>query len=169
MNNYINELTDKLYELYKTYESYAWKYNDRRIVIAFQKDRRLSFYLYELYGQKELVDDLHLSFDKLEYDLYKIICLRLFVMIIGNVKIHKLGNEMYYNPIHKPYLLVINKDMELKKMIDEMIVRQDNEILNFDIDIVKDVSKNVKKKKYSKQFLDNIDAHTKLLREILRR
>lgn len=168
MNKYVDLLTDKLYELYKTYESYAWKDNNRRIVVKFN-DKKLSFYLYELSFHDEVVDDFHVSFDKVEYDLYKIICLRLFVMIIGNVKIHRLGNDMYYNSVHKPYLLVINKDMELNILIDEMIVRQDKEILNFDMDIIKDVSKNVKKKRYSNHFLDNIDMHTILLREIFRR
>ena len=50
-----------------------------------------------------------------------------------------------------------------------MVIRQDSEMLSFDMDIVKDATKKVKRKKYSKQFLDSIDIHNKFLMEILRR
>ena len=166
MNKFVNELTERINEFYKIYETYAWKQSNRKVVVSFGEKKNLSFYLFE---NDEPIDELQLSFDEKEENLYRAICLRTFIMIIGNVKIHKLSDDMYYNPHHKPYLLIISRDKKLCNDLDRLIEIQTNEILNFDTDIVKNSVSKVKYKKYSKKFLSELDTRIDLSREMFRK
>ena len=166
MNKFVIELTDRINELYKTYESYIWNGKNRRLAIVFQNNMTLTFYLYE---DNELVDELHLSFDRKEYDLYKAICLRTFVISLGNVLVHKLEDEdAYYNDKHKPYLVVISKDKKINNLIDLILENQEKEIINYNTDIIKNTSSLVKRKVYDKNFLKQLDTRIRLSHEMLK-
>lgn len=167
MNKFVIEVSDKINELYKIYESYIWKSDNRKLAIVFQNNMILTFYLYD---NNELVDEIHLSFNKNEYDLYKAICLRTFVSVLGNVLVHKLDDEnAYYNVKHKPYLAVISKDDNISSLIDLMLENQEKEIIDCNTTIVKDTTNLVKKRIYDKKFLQELDLRVKMSNEILRR
>ena len=166
MNKFINELTERINELYKTYESYIWKGKNRRLAIVFQDNMILTFYLYK---DNELIDELHLSFSENEYNLYKAICLRTIVISLGNVLVHKLEDEdAYYNDKHKPYLVVISKDKNISNLIDLMLEKQEKEIINYNTDIIKNTSSLVKRKVYDKKFLNELDKRIMLSHEMLK-
>ena len=169
MNKFIDELSNKMYELYKVYESYAWNGTNKRIVIVLEKRNIISIYLYDLENNDELLDDVHISFDSKETNLYYAIALRLFVKTLGNVIIYKLDNDMYYNATHKSYLLYIVKNEKLKEMIDDIVAIQENEIICYDTDAVKNVTETVKNKIYSRKILSEIDNHIRFTNEMLRR
>ena len=167
MNNFLINLTNKISELYKMYETYIWKNENRRLAVIYGDNLMITFYLFE---SSQLIDEISLSFDKKEYDLYKAICLRTFIVLLGNVMVHKMENDdVYYNNIHKPYLALIVKDKNVATSIDKILVNQLNVITNFNIKEVVDASNKVNNKVYSKKFLNRFDARIKLSREMLKR
>ena len=168
MNRFIDELSNKMYELYKVYESYAWNKSNKKVIIVLEKNNIISIYLYNTVNNQELLDDVHISFDNKEINLYYVVALRLFVKTLGNVMIHTLGNDMYYNATHKRYLLYIVKNEKLKKIIDELVSRQENEIICYDTDIVKNITETIKNKIYSRKILSEIDNRTRFTNEMLR-
>jgi hypothetical protein len=169
MNKFIDELSNKMYELYKVYESYALNETNRKIVIVLEKGNIISIYLYNMGNNDELLDDVHISFASKETNLYYAIALRLFVKTLGNVMIYKLSNDMYYNATHKRYLLYIVKNEKLKEMIDEIVVRQEQEVICYDTDIVRKTTESVKNKVYSRKILSEIDNRTRFTNEMLRK
>ena len=167
MNKFVDELSDRINELYKVYENYIWKKDGRRLAIVFQNNMILTFYLFE---NNELVDELHLSFDKNEYNLFRAVCLRTFVMALGNVLVHKLDSEdVYYNDKRKPYLAVISKSDSITEIIDIMLETQETEIINKNNRMIQTLEKNIKRKVYNKQFLKELDTRIKLSDELLKR
>lgn len=167
MNKFVDELSDRINELYKVYENYIWKKDGRRLAIVFQNNMILTFYLFE---NNELVDELHLSFDKNEYNLYRAVCLRTFVMALGNVLVHKLDSEdVYYNDKRKPYLAVISKSDSITEIIDIMLETQETEIINKNNIMIQTLEKNIKRKVYNKQFLKELDTRIKLSDKMLKR
>ena len=134
MQKYDDLIADKLYELYKTYEEYIWKNEEnRKLIVIFGKDMILSLYLYE---DKELIDELNLKFDNKEENLYISLCLKLFILLLGNVYVYKEDN-IYYNINHKSYLGVIAGNNKLNNIINELVNNQNDKIINKDNDIIK--------------------------------
>ena len=164
--NDIMKITDKIYELYKIYETYAWHNNHCKLVVHYRNNNTISIYLYQ---NDELLDDVHINFTEKEKPIYEVLSLNLFILTIGNVEIHKLGNDMYYNAHHKPYLLIISSDKEITKTLDTLVSRQNDEVLSLDMDIIKDKSKKIKKKTFNKKFIEAIDNRTQLTETLFRR
>ena len=167
MNNFADKLFYRINELYKIYENYIWRKDGRRLAIVFQNNMILSFNLYE---NEELIDELHLSFDKKEYNLYRLICLKTFIMALGNVLVHKLDDEnAYYNDKQKPYLIVISKNDGITELIDMTIEKQEDEIINYNHRFVKTLEKNIKGRFYDKKFLNELDTRINLSDIMLKR
>ena len=167
MNNFADKLFYRINELYKIYENYIWRKDGRRLAIVFQNNMILTFYLYE---NEELIDELHLSFDKKEYNLYRLICLKTFIMALGNVLVHKLDDEnAYYNDKQKPYLIVISKNDGITELIDMTIEKQEDEIINYNHRFVKTLEKNIKGRFYDKKFLNELDTRINLSDIMLKR
>lgn len=167
MNKPIDELTERINKLYKTYEKFITNKSDRHLAIIFDNNI-LTFYLYE---KEELIDEFHLSFDEKEKDLYKATCLRTFIMALGNVLVHKQKTDdynTYYNNHHKPYQAVIAKDKNVDKLIEEMLENQETEIINNDTKVVKDLTDSLKTKRYKRKFWDALDQRIKISREMLK-
>lgn len=145
MKRYVDELMKRIDELIKSYELFLWQSEDRTSIITIdnEEDYVITFYLF---SEEELVDAMALHFLKEEKDLYDAVCLKLFVLLFGNVKVYKMDNEfnhIYYNGIHKPYSLVVT-DEEITKLFDEVIVNQDEETIK-NHPLISDASKKVKK------------------------
>lgn len=169
MKRYIDELVDRINNLIKIYENYIWKSDDRNLVVVFQKDLIISFYLFE---KGELVDELYLSFEENEKNFYNAVCLRTFALLLGNVMVYKADDNehnVYLNNSLKSYLAVIAGDEEVTSLIDSLIEVQDKEIINKDNKIIKEVSKKVKKRLPNVSVLKEIDKRIDLSREMLRR
>ena len=169
MKRYIDELVDRINNLIKIYENYIWKSDDRNLVVVFQKDLIISFYLFE---KGELVDELYLSFEENEKNFYNAVCLRTFALLLGNVMVYKADDNehnVYLNNSLKSYLAVIAGDEEVASLIDSLIEVQDKEIINKDNKIIKEASKKIKKRLPNVSVLNQIDKRISLSREMLRR
>lgn len=160
---YDDLVVNRLNELYKIYEQFIWKRKDRRLIVLFQENMTISFYLYE---GKEVVDELDISFDEKESSLFRIIALKLFANLLGNVYIHNEEN-IYYNKKHKDYLRVIVCDEELKKIISKLVSNQEKEIINTNNSVIKE-NIPVLKRKYSKEFIGQLDKRVNLSSLMLR-
>ena len=166
MKKMIDELTERISKLYKTYENFLWRGNNRELIITFQSNRLISFYLYK---DMEIIDEIYLSFDEKEYDLYKAACLRTFIICFGNVLAHKHEDEdVYYNDKHKPYLYIISKDKNVTALVDSMIAKQEQEIINENTPEVKGITERIKKRVYDKKFLEHLDQRIKISHELLK-
>ena len=159
---YDDLVVNKLYELYKIYEEYIWKYNGRKLIVMFQNNM-ISFYLYQ---DNQVVDELDISFDNKEEKLYTSICLKTFIFLLGNVLIYK-DNNIYYNNKHKDYLRVIVKDNRINKIINELVNNQINEVIDTKNNIIKNNTK-IKRKIYNKEFLNKLDTRIELSKIMLR-
>ena len=175
MDIYLRELTNKLYELYRAYEDHAFHSymngkNNRRLVVNFKPDNTIHFALFEKNQSQEfeLVDEVYIGFDD-ERELYEATALNIFIKALGNVMIHHLGDNMYYNSKHKPYVLVIAEDRKVMNIIDKLIENQEKEAINLNNEIVKEINYLVKTKKYDSQFLYQIEDRMALTKELFRR
>ena len=169
MKRYVDELVDRINELIKIYENYIWKSDDRNLVVVFQKDMIISFYLYE---KEELIDELYLSFEEKEKYFYQAICLRIFALLLGNVMVYKAPDKehnIYLNESLKPYLAVIAGDKEVASLIDSLIKEQEKEVINKDNKIIKEVSRKVRNRLPNVSVLREIDKRISLSKEMLRR
>lgn len=166
MKQMIDELTERIEKLYHTYENFIWRGGNKQLIITFQKNRGLSFFLYK---DDNVVDELYLTFDEAEYDLYKATCLRTFIICFGNVLVHKHETEnIYYNDKHKPYLHIISNDDNVTALIDSMLAKQEQEIINNDKNEVKSITERIKKRIYDKKFLETLDNRIKISHEMLK-
>ena len=163
-NKYDDKVVNKLYELYKLYEEYVWKdENNRKIIIVFRNDMTLSCYLYE---NNEAIDELDLKFNNKEEILYQSICLKLFILLLGNVYIYKEDN-VYFNIKHKKYLGIVADNDKLNAIITSLVDKQNEKIINRDNDIIKDSLK-IKNKIYSNKFIRELDARIEVSKKMLR-
>lgn len=172
MNKYLELLTNKMYELYDAYEDHAFNsyvnnQNKYRLVVKFTEYNKIGYLLFEK-NKVELVDEVYIDFEG-DRDLYEAIALRIFVKALGNVIVHKLGCDMYFNPKHKPYILVIVEDERIINLLDQMIENQENENLNLEHKIVKNTSNIVKRYKCDWSFLSQIEDRVALTKELFRR
>lgn len=174
MDKYLSLLTEKLCDLYYAYENHAFHsfmkgYVNRRIVVTFMANNTIHFALFEknIEHEFELVDEVYIGFDE-ERDLYEAVSLNIFAKALGNVLIHKLSDEMYYNTKHKPYVLVNVEDKKLNRLINKIITNQ-TEPISIDNKTINEVNKRVKSKKVCWSFLSQIEDRTALTNELFRR
>ena len=172
MNKCLNELTNKLYELYRAYENHAFNSymngkNDRRLVVNFKTDNTIHFALFEKNQSQgfELSDEVYIGFDN-ERDLYDAVALNIFIKALGNVMIYKLDSNGYYSPKHKPYVYITVKDQKINKYINQIIENQETQL---NTEIIDNVNEKVKKKKVEWSFLSLIEDRTALINEMFRK
>ena len=174
MDKYLKLLTDKISALYRAYENHAFNsfmkgYINRRLIVSFNDNNTIHFALFEKNNQQEfeLVDEVYIGFDK-KRSLYEAVALNIFAKALGNVLIHKLNDNMYYNAKHKPYVLVIAEDIRINHLIREIITNQ-NEPVTMDNKIINEVNKHVKSRRVCWSFLSQIEDRTALTNEIFRK
>ena len=146
----VNDLINKLLELYNIYESYVWNHekDDLKIYVFFKELN----YKIDLFKDDKQVDSFEMKFTEKEKKLYNYIATRIFVYLFNNVKIQKDNSNKFYNNKHKPYLSLYVED---KKLLEEL--RAISVLLNgYNVDDVNNILdtkyKNLKKyKKIDKQ------------------
>ena len=164
MDKFLNELINSLDRLYYLYEEYMWKNDNSKLDVLIQ-DNTLSFYLYK---NGEVIDEIILSFDDRERLMYNYVCIRLLIVLLGNVYIYNKDNE-FYNIKHKPYLkLIVNDDLILDEMLKVISVQEKN-VINGDMNIISDMRNSLSKKKYSKDFINQINERIDFSKKLLRR
>ena len=167
MKRYIDELTKRIDELLKIYEQHLWSNPDDGLYVSF-KDNMIMF---NLLHDKEMIDELYLSFEEKERKFYEALCLRTFVLMFGNVMVYKdiLVNEyiMYSNEKQKPYFAVATNDKEIVNMIDTILDTQKEEAIK-NHKILKDMNNKVKRYLPNIPVLYNLDKRIELSKEMLR-
>ena len=172
MNKYLSLLTNKVYELYRAFEDHAFNSyvsgkNNYKIVINFKPNNTIHLVLFKGEYDKQKVDEVYLSFDN-ERKLYEALSLRLFALILGNVQIYKLDNNMYHNPKHKPYSLVIIDDQVINTTVKSILENNENRV-SLDNEVINNISKKIKYLKPEWSFLSLIEDRTAITKELLRK
>lgn len=163
MDNFIQDLVGKLEELYNYYEMYMWRNTNAHLDILLQ-DNTICFFLYD---SDNLLDEFILSFDVRERRLYNYLCLRLMILTLGNVFIHRKDN-IIYNDKHKPYLEIIVNDEELLNTFNMVINIQEKEVINSNTDIIKNIYKLIPKKRYPSSFMDELGNRIEKSKRLIR-
>ena len=163
MKDYLEEIILKCSDLYDMYESYLWKHDDSNLEVLIQ-DNTLCYYLYK---NKELYDEIILTFDEKEKGIYAYICIRMIIHMLGNVTIYVNENELYNN-VHKSYLKVIVNDEGILDSILRIIKYQDVIVIHGKMEILELVRSRLPKIKYGKKFVREFDERVSLSRKLLK-
>lgn len=164
MNKFLEELVSSLDNLYYMYERYIWNNSNSKLEVLVQ-DNTICFYLYK---NKEVIDEIILSFDEDERLMYTYVCIRLLIILLGNVYIYNKDN-LFFNNKHKSYLtLIVNDDDILDSMI-KIISMQDDIVINEDMDMILDIKGSLARKKYSKDFIKEMNNRIDISKKLLRR
>ena len=164
MDKFLDDVIKSLDDLYYIYERYMWNNNDSNLEVLIQ-DNTICFYVYK---NKELIDEILLTFDDKERGIYVYICLRLLLILLGNVYIYNQDN-LFYNNIHKKYLkLIVNDEFVLDSMI-KIISMQDNIIINENMDLILDIRESLIRKKYSHDFVKKLNDRIDFSRKLFKR
>lgn len=175
MNSFLNLLTEKLFNLYDVYEDHAFNSyvkdeNKYKLVVTFMEKNMIHFAMFEKDEKFEyqLVDEIYIGFEQ-ERDLYEAISLKLFIKALGNVMIHKIDRDIYFNAKHKRYVVIIAKDNELRDLFNQIIINQENKIIDLNSKIVKEKDALVKSKIFDRGFLNYLDNRVQITKDMLRR
>lgn len=164
MDKFLEELVSSLDRLYYMYEEYIWKNDNSKLNVLVQ-DNTICFYLYK---DGEVIDEIILSFDSKERRIYSYICIRLLILLLGNVYIYNKDNE-FYNDTHKDYLRLIVNDEGILDIFIKIISMQKDIIINENIDIILDIKDSLYRKKYSKEFIKEVNDRIEFSKKLLRR
>ena len=162
-NKFIDLLTERIKELIKIYEDYIWKKDNRRLVTIFQ-NRMIYFYLYD--EDNELKDEIFLKFDNRESKLYNYMCIKVFLILFGNVLVNR-DNNVFYTNSYKNYLGLVIYDGEVLENISKLATINRYEIVNDDNPIVVSYRKCLKRR-YDLKFIDKLSERIKVSSECLR-
>ena len=164
MDKFLDDVIKSLDDLYYIYERYMWNNNDSNLDVLIQ-DNTICFYMYK---NKDIIDEIILTFDEDERCMYVYICIRLLLILLGNVYIYNQDN-LFYNNTHKKYLkLIVNDEIVLDSMI-KIISMQDNIILNENMDLVLDIREILIRKKYFEDFINQLNDRVDFSRKLFKR
>ena len=164
MEKFLEGVVDSLDKLYWTYENYIWKNDNCKLDVLVQ-DKTMSFYLYK---DKEVIDEIILSFDDKEKRIYNYLCVRLLFILFSNCYIYNKDNE-FYNKTHKSYLNLIVNEQELLDLFIKIVNMQEDRIVTENMEMVLDMRENLVKKRYYNQFLIQFNDRIELSKKLLRR
>ena len=164
MDKFLEEVVNSLDKLYWTYENYIWKNDNCKLDVLLQ-DKAISFYLYK---DKEVIDEIIVSFDDKEENVYKYLCVRLLFVLFSNCCIYNKDNE-FYNKNHKSYLNLVVNDMDVLYLFRDIVKMQEDMIVNENMSMVLEMRENLVKKRYYNQFISQFNTRIELSKKLLRR
>ena len=164
MEKFLEEFVSSLDRLYYTYENYIWKNNDSKLDVLIQ-DNTISFYLYK---DKEVIDEIIFSFEDKEKSMYNYLCVRLLVILLGNVYVYNKDN-IFYNDTHKSYLRLIVNDESVLDIFDNIINNQKDSVIGENMELLLDMSEKLTKKRYYNKFIYEVNDRVELSKKLLRR
>lgn len=164
MEKFLEEFVSSLDRLYYTYENYIWKNNASKLDVLIQ-DNTISFYLYK---DKEVIDEIIFSFEEKEKSMYNYLCVRLLVILLGNVYIYNKYN-VFYNDTHKAYLKLIVNDDNVLDIFNNIVSKQEDKSIGENMDLVLGMREKLTKKRYYNQFIYQVNDRIELSKKLLRR
>ena len=167
MKRYIDELTKRIDELIKTYEQHLWK-NPSDSLFVMLKDNKIMF---NLLHDSEIIDEVYLTFEEKERNFYMAVCLKTFVLLLGNVMVYRDmvdgDTKMYFNEKQKPYFVLVSDDNEMTSLLDSIVNNQEEVVIKNN-KIIMDASSKVKKYLPNTMALYNLDRRIEASKELLR-
>ena len=164
MEKFLEEFVSSLDRLYYTYENYIWKNSDSKLDVLIQ-DNTISFYLYK---DKEVIDEIIFSFEEKEKSMYNYLCVRLLVILLGNVYIYNKDN-IFYNDTHKAYLKLIVNDDNVLDIFNNIVGSQEDKSIGENMDLVLGMREKLTRKRYYNQFIYQVNDRIELSKKLLRR
>ena len=164
MEKCLEEFVSSLDRLYYTYENYIWKNSDSKLDVLIQ-DNTISFYLYK---DKEVIDEIIFSFEDKEKSMYNYLCVRLLVILLGNVYIYNKDN-IFYNDTHKDYLKLIVNDENVLNIFNNIVSSQEDKSIGENMDLVLGMREKLTRKRYYNQFIYQVNDRIELSKKLLRR
>ena len=164
MEKFLEEFVSSLDILYYTYENYIWKNSASKIDVLIQ-DNTISFYLYK---DKEVIDEIIFSFEEKEKSMYNYLCVRLLIILLGNVYIYNKGN-IFYNDTHKDYLKLIVNDDIILDIFNNIVSKQEDKSIGENMDLVLGMREKLTRKRYYNQFIYQVNDRIELSKKLLRR
>ena len=164
MEKFLEEFVSSLDRLYYTYENYIWKNSDSKLDVLIQ-DNTISFYLYK---NSDVIDEIIFSFDEKEKTMYNYLCVRLLVILFGNVYVYNKDN-IFYNNMHKSYLRLIVNDESVLDIFDNIINNQEDSVIGENMELLLDMSEKLTKKRYYNKFIYEVNDRVELSKKLLRR
>ena len=164
MEKFLENLVDSIDKLYWTYENYIWKNDNCKLDVLLQ-DKSISFYLYK---DKDVIDEIILSFDDKEKRMYNYLCVRLMFILFSNCYVYNRDNE-FYNKTHKPYLNLVVNDCDVLDIFIKIVNMQEDVVINDNMNMVLEMRENLVKKRYYNQFIYQFNDRIELSKKLLRR
>jgi len=164
MEKFLEEFVSSLDRLYYTYENYIWKNDDSKLDVLIQ-DNTISFYLYK---NNDVIDEIIFSFDEKEKSIYNYLCVRLLVILLGNVYIYNKDN-VFYNDTHKTYLKLIVNDDNVLDIFKNIVSNQEDKVIGNNMDLVLRMRERLTRKRYYDQFIYQVNDRIELSKKLLRR
>ena len=129
------------------------------------QDNSIAFYLYNLHDE---IDNIVLTFYGKENTLYKYISIKILLMMMKDVIVHRDENE-FHNKVLKPYLRIIVNDDSILEIMTVLVNKQLLGIINDDTEIVKNIEKDaVNPIIYPNRVIKKLDERIGLTRKLLK-
>lgn len=166
MIKFIEDLTEKLNNLYCTYEMYTWN-NDNTHLYALMQDNSINFTLLE---NSSVRDEFILTFEEKEHALYKYICARLMISMFGDVMIFNKENTIY-NTVHRSNIHLVANDYDVLECFKDIIELQKTTRISKDMQFIRCLYDDIPlfSKIPEKGFLQNVDKRIDITKKLLRR
>ena len=159
----INEIWNKINELLTIYEEYLFFHENSDLNIIIDSDT-ISFYLFD--DEKE--DEFILTFDGKDKKALNYISTKIIIKLFGNVLIYFDGMTIY-NKKHKKQININVLNEDVKQIVQEIVSIQEQEFINDDNKIVKDLKNKTKRVIYPGKFMkilsDRVDISRKYLQK----
>jgi len=154
-----------LNEIFNIYEQYIWRHDNSRLDVILQ-DNCISLYLYE---DDEVIDEIIFNFGNgnRAFRIYRYMGIKMMLILLGNVII-KRDENILYNDVHKPYVKLIVNDESLLLIMQEIIDRQYNEVINDKMDVINNIYIKVPWGGTTRKFMNRLHERIGMSRMMLR-
>lgn len=163
MKNFEKDLVEQLSELYQMYENYMWKHEGSNLEVLIQ-DSTICFYLYD---GSEVIDEIVLTFDSKENNLWNYLSLRVMLILFDNAVIYRDDNVLY-NTVHKSYLKLTVNDDYILDMMDKIISMQYKVPIYGEMEFLEDMRKDLPWRLYPNKFMKRVNERIGISRKLLR-
>lgn len=158
----INEIWKKINKLLTIYENYLFFHENSDLNIIIDNDT-ISFYLFD----EEKEDEFILTFDGKDKKSLNYISTKVIIKLFGNVLMY-FDEMTIYNKKHKAHITISVLNEEIKQIVEQIISVQEQEFINDDNKIVKDLKSKAKRVypgKFMKILSDRVDISKKYLQK----
>ena len=164
MEKFLEEFINSLDKLCYTYENYIWKNKNVRLDVVLE-NKKINFYLYK---NNDIIDEITFGFEDKEEKMYDYVCVKLLIILLGNVKVYNSDN-IFYNDTHKSYLKLIVNDNNILNIFKNVVNNQENNIIDENMELVLVMREKIFKRRYYSNLMLQVNNRIELSKKLLRR